>query len=415
MAQKATISEAEVTRIVKTLSTDEMQGRKVFTPGITKASAFIEQEFKKIGLQPFPGLQSYSQSFSVYSVEPIKQEVSLNEVVIPNQQILISSSQEAVNWTSQGAPAPEQAIISASENFVARASSLLDQKKNLIVLVNPAHAEIFQRYKTYLGRRNMRLEKAENTVVFVLADLTQATKFSVNAQNKVVEQKLNNVVGMLPGKSRKEEYVIFSGHYDHIGIQPAVNGDSIANGADDDASGITAVIALAKHFKQKKNNERSLLFVAFTAEEVGGYGSQYFSKQLNPDQVVAMFNIEMIGKESQFGKNAGFITGFDRSDFGQIVQRSLSGYNFQFHPDPYVKENLFYRSDNATLARLGVPAHSLSTDKIDTDKLYHSVDDEFESLDISNLTQTIRAIAKGAESIIAGKDTPTRIAPEPQH
>jgi Zn-dependent M28 family amino/carboxypeptidase len=220
------------------------------------------------------------------------------------------------------------------------------------------------------------------------------------------------VVGYLPGKKLKEEFVVFSGHYDHIGTLKPVNGDSIANGADDDASGITAVIALAKHFRKQKNNERSLLFVAFTAEEIGGYGSRYFSKQLAPEKVVAMFNIEMIGKVSQFGENAGFITGFERSDLGKIVQQNLQGTNFQFHPDPYLKENLFYRSDNATLARLGVPAHSLSTDKIDTDAFYHSVDDEFETLNISNMTQTIRAIAKSATSIIAGKDTPTRIAPE---
>ena len=97
---------------------------------------------------------------------------------------------------------------------------------------------------------------------------------------------------------------------------------------------------------------------------------------------------------------------------GTIIQKNLTGSGYQFHPDPYTTQNLFYRSDNATLARLGVPAHSFSTDKIDVDKLYHSVDDEFESLDTSNMTKTIQAIAIGAESIISGKNTPTRIAPE---
>jgi len=169
---------------------------------------------------------------------------------------------------------------------------------------------------------------------------------------------------------------------------------------------------LAKYFKKKGGNARSLVFVAFTAEEVGGYGSQYFSKQLNPDQVVAMFNIEMIGKESPFGRNAGFITGFERSDMGKIIQKNLAGSSYKFHPDPFLKENLFYRSDNATLARLGVPAHSLSTDKIDTDPYYHTVNDEVETLDLAHMTQTIQAIAQGATSIIAGEDTPSRITKE---
>ena len=109
---------------------------------------------------------------------------------------------------------------------------------------------------------------------------------------------------------------MISAHYDHLGIVKSVDGDSIANGADDDASGTTAVISLAQYYKKLNNNERTLIFVAFTAEEVGGFGARHFSSLLNPDDVVAMFNIEMIGKESKFGKNAAFITGYERSDFG---------------------------------------------------------------------------------------------------
>ena len=77
-----------------------------------------------------------------------------------------------------------------------------------------------------------------------------------------------------------------------------------------------------------------------------------------------------------------------------------------------MNENLFYRSDNATLARLGVPAHSLSTDKIDVDPYYHTVDDEVATLDMGHMTNTIKAIARAAKSIISGQDTPSRIAPE---
>lgn len=152
-----------------------------------------------------------------------------------------------------------------------------------------------------------------------------------------------------------------------------------------------------------------MIFVAFTAEEIGGFGSKYFSEQLNPDEVVAMFNIEMIGKESKFGRNNAFITGYERSDFGQILQQNLEGTDFKFYPDPYPQQNLFYRSDNATLAALGVPAHTISTDQIDIDKLYHSVNDEVESLDVKNITATIKAIALSSRSIVSGKDAPKRI------
>ena len=88
-----------------------------------------------------------------------------------------------------------------------------------------------------------------------------------------------------------------------LGIgRPDVKGDSIYNGANDDASGCTAVMMLAKYFKQLNNNERTIVFTTFTAEEIGGFGSQYFSKQFDPAKVVAMFNIEMIGTESQSGE-----------------------------------------------------------------------------------------------------------------
>ncbi len=231
-----------------------------------------------------------------------------------------------------------------------------------------------------------------------------------NMAEKLTNNPLFNVVGVLPGKTKPDEYVIFSAHYDHLGITRPMDGDSIANGADDDASGTTAVITLAKYFKKLDNNARTLIFVAFTAEEIGGYGARYFSKMVDPDKTVAMFNIEMIGKASKFGENSAFITGFERSDFGTILQKNLEGTAFKFYPDPYTKENLFYRSDNATLARLGVPAHTISTDQIDIDKFYHTVKDEFSSLDVKNITATIKAIALSSRGIVAGTETPTRVA-----
>src|SRR5205085_11952413 len=153
----------------------------------------------------------------------------------------------------------------------------------------------------------------------------EPSTFTIEAKHLLAEQKLANVVGILPGKSKKNEYVIFSGHYDHIGIGQPVNGDSINNGANDDASGTTAVILLAKYFKALNNNERTLVFAAFTAEEIGGFGSQYFSKQFEPAKVAAMFNIEMIGTESKWGKNSAYITGYDKTDMGKIVQKNLEG------------------------------------------------------------------------------------------
>jgi Zn-dependent M28 family amino/carboxypeptidase len=218
----------------------------------------------------------------------------------------------------------------------------------------------------------------------------------------------NNVIGILKGKSKPEEYVVFSAHYDHLGLKK--NGEDVVyNGANDDASGVTAIIALARYFKELNKNERTIIFVAFTGEEVGGFGSSYFSENINPEKVIAMFNIEMIGTESKWKKNSAYITGFEKSDFGKILQKNLKGSDFNFYPDPYPKEQLFYRSDNARLAALGVPAHTISTSKMDSEPNYHKVSDEVATLDLDNMTEIIKAIAISSQSIINGKDTPSRV------
>jgi Zn-dependent M28 family amino/carboxypeptidase len=166
---------------------------------------------------------------------------------------------------------------------------------------------------------------------------------------------------------------------------------------------------LSKYFKKLNNNERTIIFTTFVAEELGGFGSKYFSKQLAPEKVMAMFNIEMIGTESKWGRNSAYITGFEKTNMGEILQQNLKGSSFSFYPDPYPEQQLFYRSDNATLARLGVPAHTISTSKMDDEPNYHKVSDEIGTLDMNNMAAIIKSIAISSSSIISGKDTPSRV------
>lgn len=277
----------------------------------------------------------------------------------------------------------------------------------MIVWVEKSFANSFGN----LARLKSSMFKTNTSVVFVLTDTAPAT-YTIEAVHEIIEQKMANVVGVIPGKSKVTEYVVFSGHYDHLGVGKPVDGDSIYNGANDDAAGTTAVIMLAKYFKKLGNNERTLVFAAFTAEEVGGFGSQYFSRQLEADKVMAMFNIEMIGTESKWGKNSAYITGYERTNMGEILAKDLQGTGFTFYPDPYPTQQLFYRSDNATLARLGVPAHTISTSKMDVEPHYHKLTDHVETLDLVNMTEVIKAIALSSKSIIAGKETPTRVKVE---
>ncbi|WP_375433646.1 M20/M25/M40 family metallo-hydrolase [uncultured Hymenobacter sp.] len=412
------VSATTVERVIRTLAADDMQGRAASQPSGLRAAQFLSTEFQRIGLQMLPGITSYEQVFPAYETRVESLLVTLNNAPVAKDKVLLVSSQPSLNWTDTDEPATRVLVVGPQENPQQYMRDMLRPRENTMVLLDPAHVANFKRIADYVSHSSVRAEKTGSpfSSVVVLTPALPAGKvtFKVAASTTVRTVELRNVVGVLPGKNsaRAAEQVVFSAHYDHIGFLPPVAGDSIANGADDDATGTTAVVALAEYFKKKNDNARTLVFVAFTAEEIGGFGSQYFSKQLDPAKIVAMFNIEMIGKLSKFGANAAFITGFERSDFGPLLQANLQGTSFHFEPDPYPEQNLFYRSDNATLARLGVPAHSISTDQIPTDKLYHSVDDEVESLNLANMTATISAIARSATGIIAGQQTPTRIAPE---
>jgi hypothetical protein len=397
------INAKEVERIERTLSSDEMRGRRTFTPDIDRAADFIADEFKKAGLQTMSGNNGFKQEFAMVRPKFISAAGNFDGEALDAKDIIVVTCFPQLK-INQGS-GYEKIFIKAGDTLQNAARRLVRSNKNLLVLVDKSFANNFGN----LTRLKNSMFKTDKSVVFVLTDKDPA-KYEIEAVHEINEQKLMNLVGVLPGKSKKDEYVIFSGHYDHLGVTTKpVEGDSIYNGANDDAAGTTAVIMLAKYFKALNNNERTIVFAAFTAEEIGGFGSQYFSRQFDPSKVMAMFNIEMIGTESKWGKNSAYITGYEKTNMGTILQKNLEGSGFTFYPDPYTAQNLFYRSDNATLARLGVAAHTISTSKMDSEPNYHKVTDQIETLDMENMGQIIKSIAISSKTIIAGKDSPTRV------
>ena len=406
------IDTSDVGRLIRALSADSMEGRASLAPGSERAMRFIENEFSAIGLEPLPGSVGFRQEFPVIVVTPVSCEATLNGAAIPADRLFALSSQESLRSDQSGGFAV--AFIGKEANVRRKLSEIRSRGENTLVIIAPEHKQSFDRYRSFTSDRSIRSEPDEGpSVVAVLADSVPVGSFSLLIRNSVEVKPIANIAGMIRG-NRSNEIVLFSAHYDHLGIVSPVEGDSIANGADDDASGTAAVVALARYFAGKEKPERTIFFVAFAAEEIGGFGSRYFSKQLTPESIVAMCNIEMIGMRSKFGPKSAWITGFDRSSFGPIMAEGAADSGFAFHPDPYGEQNLFYRSDNATLARLGVPAHSISSSQIDQDPYYHTVNDEVETLDVPHMSSVIRGIAKGMEAIISGAKTPTRIERTPE-
>lgn len=232
-----------------------------------------------------------------------------------------------------------------------------------------------------------------------------------------------NVIGAIKGHSKPGELIIFSAHYDHIGTIKtgrdlsvpidARPGDEIYNGANDNASGVAAVITLAKYFKALNNNERTLLFIAFTGEEQGLLGSQQLAEDFEADSIIAVINIEMIGR-AEFRYSHPFISGYERSDLGTILNRNYRAFGGKkadktfFKADPYTKEFLFRRSDNYSFAVKGIPAHTIQMTPPD-DRYYHTLSDEASTLDFELMKKIINAIAVSTTGLVNGIDTPKRI------
>ena len=400
----AVFNAATVEKNIGVLASDAMRGRALYSAEIDKAADFIAASFKKSGLQPLQG-NSFLQPFTVYSAAFRGLTARADQKELSKDDVIVITGEPELELTEKSGYAISN--IKAGGSLFQEAFEAVNNGKNNIILVDQSYAPDFKRLVFF--KRNFF--KRSGSTVFILGKPALQT-YTIKASHVIKEHKLANVAAVLPGKSKKDEYVIFSAHYDHVGVGKSVNGDSIYNGANDDASGTTAVMLLADHFAALKNNERSIIFAAFTGEESGGFGSQYFSKQLDPSKIAAMLNIEMIGTDSKWGKNSAYITGFEKSSLGTILQKNLERTGFAFHPDPYPDQNLFYRSDNATLAKLGVPAHTISTSKMDSEPHYHQPSDEIQTLDLQNMAEIIRSIGISAQSIIAGKDTPTRVKEE---
>ncbi|MFT5760282.1 MAG: aminopeptidase YwaD [Alteromonadaceae bacterium] len=400
------ISAEQVIRDITYLASDKMQGRANFSTEIDQAANFISERFAQIGLKPLQGEASFKQTFSVTHILPTSLHATLNNVVIAENDVAMASTLPKLSW--HDSKKIQTHVIAEQDNMRDVLRKINSDGGQHLVLISRAHAKTFAGYKGYFqqGITKLTLEH-QGAIVMILTDEIDVTAIDITATATLSKKSLTNVVGILPGDDHKDEMVLYSSHYDHLGTTP--DGKAVYNGADDDASGTTAVINLAEFYAKKGKNKRTLVFSAFTAEEIGGFGSQYFSKQLNPDDVVAMINIEMIGKPSKFGAGTMWMTGMERSNLGELLNTRLKSQNVEIYKDPYPEQGLFYRSDNATLARLGVPAHSFSSTQLDKDQHYHQVTDDIKSLDLDSMYQVIESLSVATQGLVDGTITPTRV------
>lgn len=215
-----------------------------------------------------------------------------------------------------------------------------------------------------------------------------------------------NVIGVLPGSDAKlsNEAVLLSAHMDHVGVGTGQTGDQIYNGADDDASGVVAVLELARALGVSARPKRTTYFVLFGSEEKGGYGAQYFLAHppVALTQMVANLEFEMIGRpDAKVAADTLWLTGYERSNLGAELARQGARLVADPHPD----QNFFQRSDNYALARRGVVAHTVSSFGLHPE--YHQPSDDIAHIDFPHMTRAINSMVAPVLWLVNSNFTPT--------
>jgi Zn-dependent M28 family amino/carboxypeptidase len=438
----ASLNTDELARDVKILSSDEYEGRFPASPGEEKTIAFLEEEFKKVGLEPGNG-DSYFQEVPLVEINAIPQtDLTITGGKIPLEfkftddfvgvtlrvQEKVSLQDSEMMFVGYGIVAPEYGWNDYEG---------IDVKgKTVVMLVNdPGYAtedpELFNgRAMTYYGRWTYKYEEAARQgaacaiiihetapaaygwgVVqngwtgpnfslvtedgnasrcavesWITWEATQALfetagqnidelkkaavkpgfkgiplglKASLTMENRIRKAVSKNVIGLLPGSARADEFIIYTAHWDHFGKNPNLEGDQIFNGALDNATGTAALIELAEAFQQLGSPPgRSILFLAVTAEEQGLLGSDYYAT--NPiypiTKTAAVINMDAL---NIYGRMKDIrIVGYGQSELDDYVKAYAEEVGRIVLPNPTPERGSFFRSDHFPFAKQGVPALS---------------------------------------------------------
>jgi peptidase M28-like protein len=401
------------------LASDVMQGRGSATHDEQVTAAYVASEFEGYGLKHAPGMTSYIQTANVIMPELDGHatlqagDASFNEgadfilaassgTTASGNLIHVTVGQEL---TAELKPGDAVLLLGAkSPSDVFSAFSKLRRKGPSMVLV-PLTPEI-QAVEGMLGKTRTPVHLEEEPVgrqgaslVFIrtaagekISKLDGAhAELEVHDLPRSAPRQTFNAIGYLPGTDPNAGTILLTAHLDHLGIGRPVNGDSVYNGANDDAAGTTAVLELAHALAAGVPLRRSVLFVCYGSEELGGLGSTYFGHHppVPLTDLVANLEFEMIGSQDpKMPKDTLLLTGWERSNLGP----ALKEHGALLGPDPYPDQHFFERSDNYSLALEGVVAHTAAG--WGTVPTYHQPNDDLDHLDLDFMTHAIQSIVE---------------------
>ncbi|MEZ6196929.1 MAG: M20/M25/M40 family metallo-hydrolase [Planctomycetota bacterium] len=404
------LDEASVRATLEHLCSDEMAGRDTPSAELDRAADWIAKRFREAGLASGAG----EKCFHEYSLPGRSFATGggfILTVKTPEGDKQLEPGVDVRLFRAQSAFAEEEVEFDRWDaSSTDRRKFVLAQRtrRPLLVEIDPSNPV----WRATEGTKQVLAPRSRGggrpPVFLVRKGLLPPGvikgRAAVPAPEKI-DLALRNVVGVLKGTKRPEERIIISAHYDHIGVGLPFADDGVFNGADDDATGTTAVIQLAQAFAKAGARERTLVFVAFSAEEKGLRGSAAFAEKppFALDTVVANLNLEMLGRPDEKDRFTAWMTGRDLSDLEDRLRPGFERAGITLR-EFEMQRQLFRASDNFSLARQGVVAQSVSAGGLHED--YHQPTDELAKIDVPHMTRVIKGIFEAAGDLADQKDRP---------
>lgn len=405
-----TITERSVAAHEAFLASNALQGRGSATRDEAIAAAYVASQFRSYGLAPAPGMNGYLQTATVVRdtvAGPASLTVGGAAVAAPT--VMAGSGQQVagpltVDSSADSAMLPDAPVVLVSARdadplaFFRAASSkhiglmILRESDSTRKLLGMFGGK--PRLPTFLEGSPEKDRPTTVTLPDAAVDaLSRQSGAPVALSVPVTQERAvtTNAIGYLKGSDSNAGTLLFSAHLDHLGVRPD---GTIMHGANDDASGTTAVLELAQALASGKQPRRSILFVCYGSEEIGEFGSTYFGEHppVPLSQIVANVEFEMIGaQDPKLPTNTLMMTGFERSNLGEALKQ----HGGLVTGDPYPDQHFFERSDNYALALKGVVAHTVSGWAVTP--TYHQPTDTFENLNIPFMTSAIRSLVAPVE------------------
>jgi len=375
------VTPAEVCRVLSVLAADSLEGRGTATRGGAKAAKFIAAEFKTAGLEPAGDSGTFLQAVPV----------------VMGTRGTRAGAMAVASFADRDTFPIDRRLIAYNVVGILRGSDPV--LKDSVVLVDAHYDHLGIRHDGGIDVDSMRAWMAAATPIEAQRDAwVKASGVNLRAARRggslpdSVRAKLDDFATRLANVRVNMDSI--------RRVHPTARRDSIYNGADDDAAGTTAVVEIAKQLARGPRPKRTIVFAATTGEEVGLIGTNWYIKHpaMPLTSMEANLEIEMIGRPDSLagGPGRAWLTGFERSTMGEMFAKA----GLAIVPDKRPDQQFFQRSDNIAFARMGIPAHTLSTFNLHTD--YHQVTDEVSLVDFAHMAGVINIGVKAVGLLANG-------------